>query len=68
MASEYDRKRIEAQTLVQSSGLTLAADEMDRVIMLYEHVAGAREMLAAQALGEVEPETIFQACRPDDRP
>jgi hypothetical protein len=68
MADEPDRKRVEAQTLIQSSGLTLAADEMERVIMLYEHFSAARATLSSQAMGEVEPATIFQACRQDDRP
>lgn len=68
MAEEHGRKRVEAQTLIQSSGLTLAADEMDRVITLYEHYADARATLAAQVLGETEPATIFQAIQQDDRP
>jgi hypothetical protein len=67
MADERDRNHVEAQTLVQASGLTLAADELERVIMLYEHFASARATLAAQTMGEVEPATIFQACRQDDR-
>jgi hypothetical protein len=68
MADEHDRKRVEALTLIQSSDLTLPADEMERVIMLYEHFAAARATLAAQAMGEVEPVTIFQARHQGDQP
>ena len=66
MADEHDRMRVEV--LIQSSGLTLATDEMNRVITLHERFAAARATLSSQAMGEVEPATIFQARHQGDRP
>lgn len=68
MAEESDLEIETSRVLARTTGLTLPADEMTRVMTLYERFAGDRATLAGAAVDEVEPVTIFLASRPDDRP